>query len=104
MIRVAICINADSFSLLKDTTAAAEEEPTETTASQKREDRLRKFRELHFKRVRCRALPDSCRKAAGYHSCSVNDKRLGEILVLASLCEVNQQIELLVNYVVSIIE
>lgn len=28
-----------------------EEEATETPAAQKREERLRKFRELHFKRV-----------------------------------------------------
>uniref|UniRef100_A0A3Q4MLQ0 Pre-mRNA-splicing factor SYF2 n=1 Tax=Neolamprologus brichardi TaxID=32507 RepID=A0A3Q4MLQ0_NEOBR len=36
--------------------ATAEEEPTETVASQKREARLRKFRELHFKRNEARKL------------------------------------------------
>ncbi|KAM4541168.1 pre-mRNA-splicing factor syf2 [Fundulus diaphanus] len=40
----------------KDTAAATEEETTETLASQKREERLRKFRELHFKRNEARKL------------------------------------------------
>lgn len=31
---------------------SSEEEAAETPAAQKREERLRKFRELHFKRVR----------------------------------------------------
>uniref|UniRef100_A0A3Q2U5K5 Pre-mRNA-splicing factor SYF2 n=1 Tax=Fundulus heteroclitus TaxID=8078 RepID=A0A3Q2U5K5_FUNHE len=55
-----------------DTAAATAEETTETLASQKREERLRKFRELHFKRVSCVTLPDSvkwrvsCCRAAVY--------------------------------------
>ncbi|XP_016517353.1 pre-mRNA-splicing factor syf2 [Poecilia formosa] len=40
----------------KDPVAATEEEPTETAASHKREERLRKFRELHFKRNEARKL------------------------------------------------
>uniref|UniRef100_A0A8C8BYS1 Pre-mRNA-splicing factor SYF2 n=1 Tax=Oncorhynchus tshawytscha TaxID=74940 RepID=A0A8C8BYS1_ONCTS len=36
--------------------AAVSYEPTESTASQKREERLRKFRELHFKRNEARKL------------------------------------------------
>lgn len=39
--------------------AATREEPTETSTSQKREERLRKFRELHFKRVSCLPLSGS---------------------------------------------
>ena len=42
-----------SFVFVKETATATEEEQTETPATQKREDRLRKFRELHFKRVSC---------------------------------------------------
>lgn len=37
---------------------ASEDETVETLASQKREARLRKFRELHFKRVSCLPLSD----------------------------------------------
>ncbi|CAI5695290.1 unnamed protein product [Oreochromis niloticus] len=40
----------------EESAATAEEEPTETVASQKREARLRKFRELHFKRNEARKL------------------------------------------------
>ncbi|MEQ2271638.1 pre-mRNA-splicing factor syf2 [Xenotaenia resolanae] len=40
----------------EDKAAATEEEPTETLPSQKREERLRKFRELHFKRNEARKL------------------------------------------------
>uniref|UniRef100_A0A3B3VBE7 Pre-mRNA-splicing factor SYF2 n=1 Tax=Poecilia latipinna TaxID=48699 RepID=A0A3B3VBE7_9TELE len=40
----------------QDPVAATEEEPTETAASHKREERLRKFRELHFKRNEARKL------------------------------------------------
>uniref|UniRef100_A0A668ABV9 Pre-mRNA-splicing factor SYF2 n=1 Tax=Myripristis murdjan TaxID=586833 RepID=A0A668ABV9_9TELE len=39
-----------------DCASAADEEPTESLASQKREARLRKFRELHFKRNEARKL------------------------------------------------
>ncbi|GLD56246.1 pre-mRNA-splicing factor SYF2 [Lates japonicus] len=43
-----------SFS--EETASATEEEPTETPVSHKREARLRKFRELHFKRNEARKL------------------------------------------------
>uniref|UniRef100_A0A7N6BXB9 Pre-mRNA-splicing factor SYF2 n=1 Tax=Anabas testudineus TaxID=64144 RepID=A0A7N6BXB9_ANATE len=41
---------------LQESATATEEEPTETPASQKREARLRKFRELHFRRNEARKL------------------------------------------------
>uniref|UniRef100_A0A3Q2U5K2 Pre-mRNA-splicing factor SYF2 n=1 Tax=Fundulus heteroclitus TaxID=8078 RepID=A0A3Q2U5K2_FUNHE len=72
MLFIGFSISADTCSLPKDTAAATAEETTETLASQKREERLRKFRELHFKRVSCVTLPDSvkwrvsCCRAAVY--------------------------------------
>ncbi|KAM9355770.1 pre-mRNA-splicing factor syf2 [Pholidichthys leucotaenia] len=47
---------ADCGEMESRSSTAAEEEPAESAASQKREDRLRKFRELHFKRNEARKL------------------------------------------------
>lgn len=64
---VAFCLNPDVFLFFKDTVAATDEEPTETTTSEKREERLRKFRELHFKRVSCYQIHFAELNESGIH-------------------------------------